>query len=306
MNLKFGKQAVLALAVAAYLPSAFAVYGNLDEFRCAADQITGTTGVAEAKSRLAWAWKCVPDQMKILSWRKEAEKNTKTYPTGVAMVYPVFGVDTNEDAPPTILKAPRDGEASCDWLQKIMPGAEIKIIGYCGVGCLTGDQLVEFGEGEAQIGSKDAARAKTVVTLQEGAQLGGLLYRLSPLRQIVSDIEPKKQSLLKFVTASGKSIQVTPNHPLVDQQGRVRRADQFVTGDSLVHSSGELDAISKIEPFEIVGKVYNVKVDSEKIEENIYIAQGFLNGSSKLQNEYVRYLNRQLLRRGRLLNLEGV
>ena len=303
--MKFGKLTRgfgLAITFAATIPTASAHYAPLDEWRCAQDSF-GT--VEEVQERLNWAFKCLPDKMEDFLWHKNANDNTHPFPQGTRIAYPVFGVVAGDGAV-TVLQAPRSGAADCSWLEQVSPGSRVRIVGYCGLGCLTPDQVVEFGEGLLPIGSKEARAQKTVMTLAEGAKLESIQLKETPLRQIVTDTEAHKQPILVIKTASGGMIKVTENHPLVDQDGKIRRGDEMKTGDSLVTGDGKLDQIVSIERTEYFGKVYNIRVESPKIEENIYLAQGYLNGSIKLQNEYVRFLNRRLLRHGDLIDMEGI
>jgi hypothetical protein len=43
-------------------------------------------------------------------------------------------------------------------------------------------------------------------------------------------------------------------------------------------------------------KVYNLKPTTTDLTSNILVAQGYLSGSVRYQNEYIKYLNRVLLR----------
>lgn len=304
LKISFAK-AVSAIGLLTYTLGASASYGYLQEVRCQLDR--GPVSSADlVQARLDWAHKCYPDLMEAFNWALKAAENTYDFAGTNTIVYPVFGT-INADRSLVVLAAPVDAAAPCDSLEKQAPaGLQIKLIGFCGMGCLTPDQVVKFGTGSLPIGSVEAVAQSHVVTLGEGSQLGALNYMWTPLHQIVSDAEPTEQDILVFKTQFGLELKVTENHPLVDGQGVIRRADQLKVGESLVSADGSSAQILTIEKQKYFGKVYNLRIESRKIEGNIYLAQGYLSGSIAIQNEHVDYINRKLLRKGDLLDLEGI
>ena len=66
-------------------------------------------------------------------------------------------------------------------------------------------------------------------------------------------------------------------------------------GDELVRADGSLDPIVKIDRTIHEGKVYNLRPVSEDHVSNVLVAQGFLVGSSRFQNDDVEYMNRVIL-----------
>ena len=124
-----------------------------------------------------------------------------------------------------------------------------------------------------------------------------LLFQTTTVGSYSIDIAPAKQDLLLFQTASGNTLRVTLNHPIVDSTGTVRQAKEFTQGEELIRSDGSLDPIVAIEPQRFFGKVYNVAPVTRDEVTNIVVAQGFLNGSSRYQNESLKDLNRSILRR---------
>ena len=57
------------------------------------------------------------------------------------------------------------------------------------------------------------------------------------------------------------------------------------------------DPIAKIEINKIFGKVYNVKPVTLDYVSNIVVAEGYLNGSVRYQNEFLNTINSLILRR---------
>jgi len=293
-----------ALATLCTSSSAHAMFASLKEWRCT-DRDPMPGGVqnqaenAALKGRLLWTKKCYPFEFDFINLKLDPSQNILVFENGGSdIAYPVFGY-WNSDNTPTILHAPVDENDSCDALQKLAPDVKrITIVGYCGLGCLTPDQVVEFGEGAYTIGSKEADNQKTLMTLSDDLLSKSLSFKATPLVQIVTDIEAKKQTILEFTTEDGAQIKTTVNHPLMTAEGYLQRADKLKIGSEIVHADGHPAKIINVKSLNYFGKVYNVKPDSGKIEENVYIANGFLNGSVHVQNHEVDYLNRLVLRHG--------
>ncbi len=79
-------------------------------------------------------------------------------------------------------------------------------------------------------------------------------------------------------------------------------AETLKAGDSLMTAEGKADAITSIETVDYFGKVYNIDMGNEVIEDNIIVAQGFLSGTVYFQNEGLENLNRLILRNSDLLS----
>lgn len=96
---------------------------------------------------------------------------------------------------------------------------------------------------------------------------------------------------------SGGKLSVTLNHPLVDGEGYMKKAEEFKIGDKLVLANGKKDKIVQINVVDFFGKVYNVAPKSNNSQENIVVAKGYLNGSHKFQTgevtDYMRYSERK-------------
>jgi hypothetical protein len=91
---------------------------------------------------------------------------------------------------------------------------------------------------------------------------------------------------------------VTNEHPMVTGEGRLVQAQKLKVGEELLKADGTPDAIVSIEKTTHQGKVYNIKPESREQVANILIAQGYLVGSARFQNDDVDYMNRVLLFRG--------
>jgi len=131
--------------------------------------------------------------------------------------------------------------------------------------------------------------------LDEGAAVVDVLADDSTLEQPVSMAMPVDYFVASFkdtwhdiVTLrmlSGGVLEVTANHPLVDERGAIREAGTFAMGEALIRHNGELDPIVDIAFARWYGKVYNIQPLSQETLENIVIAEGYLSGSSWYQND---------------------
>lgn len=66
-------------------------------------------------------------------------------------------------------------------------------------------------------------------------------------------------------------------------------------GDKLLKAGGIPDPVTGVEKTTHFGKVYNIRPVSTEPVANILIAQGYLVGSARFQNDDVGYVNRILL-----------
>ena len=69
-------------------------------------------------------------------------------------------------------------------------------------------------------------------------------------------------------------------------------------GNRLIKPDGTRDEVVSVTQADYFGKVYNLKPASTNRVANILIAQGFLVGSSRFQNEDADFINRIILGRG--------
>ena len=84
---------------------------------------------------------------------------------------------------------------------------------------------------------------------------------------------------------------------MLEGGGKVVEAHALKVGDKLIKPDGSLDPIVSVTKTSHFGKVYNLKPRSTNRVANLLIAQGYLVGSSRYQNEDVDYMNRIILGR---------
>jgi hypothetical protein len=172
------------------------------------------------------------------------------------------------------------------------------VVAYCESGCYAPDQRLRFSDGDVNIVDAMKARRDDLVTLSPDATLDQLTTQTSRVASYTAEIRDAENVIYKLTTASGGSLSVTNEHPILTSGGRLVQAQTLVKGDALLRADGTPDPITRIEKTTQFGKVYNVKPVSPEPVANILIAQGFLVGSARFQNDDVAYLNRVLLFRG--------
>lgn len=183
----------------------------------------------------------------------------------------------------------------------LAPAANFFVAFYCEAGCYTADQNVRFSTGDVAIGDAFNAIRNDVVTLSPDATLNDLSTQVSTVHSYTRDARDGMQPIWTFTTASGGSLRVTNSHPVMVSRagaGRLITAERLREGDELVQADGTADPIIAIDRAEVFGRAYNLAPTGTEHLSNILIAQGFLVGSSRFQNDDVQYMNRALLFRG--------
>jgi hypothetical protein len=172
------------------------------------------------------------------------------------------------------------------------------VAAYCESSCYTPDQSLRFSDGDVNIVDAMKAQRDDVITLSPDATLDNLTTQTSRVYSYTSEIRDGEHVVYKVTTASGGSLSVTNEHPVVTSEGRMVKAAKLNKGDELLKPDGTPDPIIKIEKTTHFGKVYNIKPVARERVANILVAQGYLVGSARLQNDDVKYVNRVLLFRG--------
>jgi hypothetical protein len=253
-----------ALVVAVLLPS-FALADNNITTRCVNDQANTHEQVA---GRNAWALKC-------------------GYITPVDQQY---GDATGKYATFSDINAPWSPNDPC------IGGGHI--LGLCILaGCYTPDQRVMFGGRYLPI--KQAALEQTTPTItalgDDWQNAEFLPLTEATIRHFVVGDEFKP--VLRIEVANGFTLEVTDGHPMVDADGNVLPAKDVVAGKTrLLTSEGPL-LVTGAQQRAYAGKVWNVEPESDKTYANVHLAEGFLTGSIRFQNEWANDASRLQLRR---------
>jgi hypothetical protein len=169
--------------------------------------------------------------------------------------------------------------------------------GYCEASCYTPEQEILFEGGYVSILDALNARREDLVTLAEDATMDEVKLKKNSTYSYTMETRDTKHVIFAISTESGGQLRVTDEHPVINGEGRMLQAKKLKVGDELVRADGTPDRIVSIEKTEHFGKVYNLRPVSEDLVSNVLVAQGFLVGSSRFQNDDVGYINRVIMYR---------
>jgi hypothetical protein len=172
------------------------------------------------------------------------------------------------------------------------------VVAYCESSCYTPDQNLRFSTGDVNILEAANALRDDLVVLSSDATLDSPSTKVSRVYSYTRELRDAKMPIWKVTTASGASLSITAEHPVLvsnGQDGRLIKAEKLREGDDLVKADGTPDPIVHIEKTSYFGKVYNIKPTATEHVSNILIAQGLLVGSARFQNDDIAYMNRALL-----------
>ena len=169
--------------------------------------------------------------------------------------------------------------------------------GFCTASCYTPDQNISFASGDAPIADALTKLKNDVKTLTPDSTLDSISLKTDGVSTYTHEIHDSTHVILDIRTKSGGELKVTEKHPVLVDSGRIVEAQSLKAGQSLIKADGSRDAIVSVEKTSHFGKVYNLKPTATNRVANILIAQGFLVGSSRYQNEDVDFMNRIILGR---------
>jgi hypothetical protein len=245
-----------------------------DLLRCTQDQVITAD---DAKARADWAYRC--NFLDPTVWEDEftgeydrRQKKYVKFPPHQRR-YPIFV--QNVDGFPIY----HPDHSTCTLPDNVV------FYDVCMNGCFKGDQRIAFEGGYEAIAnaSKKGAAASKVLTLSSDATLEQLKYQAQEIDYFVKNGRDAEETLVALKTNEGQ-LTVTRDHPVVDKEGYVVAADSLKVGDALVKSDGTLAIITDKSYEQYFGKVYNLSPASFDTQENVIVAEGFLNGSHRFQS----------------------
>jgi hypothetical protein len=275
-------------------------------FRCAADQMfghpsqqatdpEGRTGLGRTTwARTAFTYWAYGGGGSITNarrfWLPTFNTDVDTYATNFDTdLYPIYAADATGD----IWVGP--GPNNATWHGTTKTGIAT-LVGLCEAGCYMPEQQLRMGDQLMPVAQAQASNMSTVTTLTPGSTLDSLQFMGNQVGRYTVDFAPATQTIITLQTKSGGSLRVTKEHPLVTGDGVLKQAQDLVVGEALVRDTGKRDPIVSIAKADEFTKVYNLRPTTTDLTSNILVAQGFLSGSAAYQNEYLKYLNRVLLR----------
>ena len=274
-------------------------------YRCSQDSISNN----EAKGRYDWMVKCqskLPIVKEFLEnfddvlgmSTKNKDPNTATGQVGLdtkRRLYPTF-IDAANGKP---WIAPKKVDAVCEMPKKAF------IAAVCVSSCATPEQeiLVHIQESKKFKSQTflESLKNKTKFVASLHSDNGRdddqkLELRKTKVENWVTELIDTEHDIIVFKMKSGGELRLTPNHPLVTVDGRIKFAADFKVGDSLLKLGGDHDPIVGLENIKYFGKVYNVFVNSNDKLKNIVVTNGYLNGTAFYQNEGADNANKKILK----------
>lgn len=217
-------------------------------------------------------------------------------------LYPTFSTSSDITSQDNIQLFPHPSLADCRlYFDKngTQPATTpFHVNGYCESACYTPEQQVLFSDGYVSILDALNARREDLITLTPDSTLDNLKLQQNRTYSYTRETRDAEHKIFVITTQSGGQLRVTHEHPVIDGEGRMVQAQTLKVGDSLVKADGSLDPIVSIEKTTHFGKVYNLAPVTTDLVSNVLVAQGFLVGSVRFQNDEVDYINRVILYRG--------
>jgi hypothetical protein len=290
-------------------------YGPWEETRYCRDYVPhrcnhDSLSVSQAQGRYAWMQKCrsqIPVIDEFLTQFDDVSVNRnvkggkqKSSLTSGRLLYPTFM--NRAYNPEKAWIAPTMVSAACS------APAEVYVAAVCVASCATPEQEIIAQAKAKANGSLSkmtfieafTSQAGFVGTLKSNSTMSSKELQKTKVDNWVTEIVDSEHQILNFKMASGGTLRITTNHPLVTDAGQMQMANDFKVGDNLVKLGGVADKIASITPEIYFGKVYNVFVKSSDLKHNVVVTNGYLNGTAFYQNEGAKNLNRQILR-GRII-----
>jgi len=219
-------------------------------------------------------------------------------------IYPTFGNNADINVSAQLFPNPNYSLLDCglytNFAGTIAANTSVTgffVNGFCTASCYTPDQQISFASGDQPIGKALDGMLTGVKTLTPDSTIDHITLQTDDVMSYTREIHDSTHVIFDIVTKSGGQLKVTDKHPVIVDSGRVVEAQSLKTGDKLIKADGTRDAIISVTKTTHFGKVYNLKPVSVNHVSNIIIAQGFLVGSSRYQNEDVDYMNRVILGR---------
>jgi hypothetical protein len=170
-------------------------------------------------------------------------------------------------------------------------------VGLCVAGCYVEGTALQFADGPMGIKAAALSDKANLVTLAPDATLDNITLIDNQVDRYTTDVVEAKQTIYTLRMQSGGQLRVITEHPLLGPDGVIRQAQALKVGDSLVRADGKPDPIVSVQVDSVFGKVYNVRPVTTDYTSNIIIAEGYLNGSLRYQNEFLDTINSLILRR---------
>lgn len=179
----------------------------------------------------------------------------------------------------------------------VYTGTSFYVVANCESSCYAPDQQLLFAEGQVAIVDAIKDQRLDLITLTPESTLDNLQLQKNQVYSYTSEIRDSEHILFEISTIRGGKLRLTNEHPVVTSEGRMVRAQDLKVDDELLRQDGTPERIVAVEKTTHYGKVFNIRPITRDQVSNILVAQGFLVGSARYQNEDVQYMNRIILQR---------
>jgi hypothetical protein len=217
-------------------------------------------------------------------------------------MYPTFGNNSDINTSTQLFPNPTYNPADCnlytDAAATHLANTSVTgffVNGYCTSSCYTPDQEISFSSGNENILDAMTKLRTGVTTLTPTSTLGSIKYKTDDVASYTRELRDSTHVIFVIKTASGGELRVTDKHPILEGDGRIVQALSIKPGHHLIKADGTRDEVVSVTQTTHEGKVYNLKPVSTNRVSNILVAQGFLVGSSRFQNDDVDFINRIIL-----------
>ncbi len=213
-------------------------------------------------------------------------------------LYPTFGSTANLLDAGNVQLKPGASAADCRLFNAAGASTSVWYVnGYCEASCYAPDQKLQFQGGDVAIVDALAQRRTDLVTLSAESTLDNVQLMNNTTFAFTAETRDTKHVIFEISTESGGKLRVTDEHPVINGEGRMVQAKTLKVGEDLVRANGSPDRIVGIERVSHFGKVYNLQPVTQDLVTNVLVAEGFLVGSSRFQNDDVGFINRVILYR---------
>ncbi|MCY1043793.1 Hint domain-containing protein [Corallococcus sp. bb12-1] len=171
------------------------------------------------------------------------------------------------------------------------------VVAQCESSCYAPDQELLFSNGSVPISKAVREQQTDIITLTPDATLDDVQLQTNHVYSYTSETRDSEHLLYTITTEHGGKLRLTNEHPVVNSEGRMVRAADLKLDDELLRQDGTRERVVSVEKTTHFGKVYNLRPITRDQVTNVVVAQGFLVGSARYQNEDVGFMNRIILQR---------
>lgn len=176
-------------------------------------------------------------------------------------------------------------------------GTSFYVVAQCESSCYAPDQELLFSNGSVPISKAVQEQQTDIITLTPDATLDDIQLQTNHVYSYTSETRDSEHLLYTITTEGGGKLRLTNEHPVVNGEGRMVRAADLKVDDELLRQDGSRERVVSVEKTTHYGKVFNLRPITRDQVSNVLVAQGFLVGSARYQNEDVGFMNRIILQR---------